>query len=115
MTAITDALQTGSTTLDQQFISLSHPTRRRILITLAEDNPRDVDEFERSDFTTEDGELEQFIVTLHHNHLPQLADAGFIDWDRESNTITRGPNFEEIRPLVTLIANHQEELPENWP
>ncbi len=52
--------------------------------------------------------------------LPMLAEAGFIDWDRESGEIRRGPNFEGLRPLLELIVVHQDELPDgrllrtNW-
>lgn len=42
---------------------------------------------------------------------PMLAEAVFIDWDRESGEIRRGPNFEELRPLLESIVAHQDELP----
>jgi hypothetical protein len=44
--------------------------------------------------------------------LPMLAEAGFIDWVRESGEIRRGPNFEELRPFLELIEAHQDELPD---
>lgn len=115
MSTINGSPQTESITLDQLFTSLSHPSRRRILTTLAEQNPRDQTEFESPHFKSEDEELEQFRTTLYHNHLPHLARAGFIDWDRDSDIITRGPNFEEVRPLIDLMDDHQDELPEDWP
>jgi hypothetical protein len=40
---------------------------------------------------------------LHHNHLPRLEQAGYINWDKNSNTISRGPNFFEIAPLIQLL------------
>ena len=101
-------------TLDQLFKMFCHPARRRILHTLAQDNPRDEDGFE-SEYFASDEKIEVFKRELYHNHLPKLNEAGFIDWDRETDTITRGPRFEDIQPLVTLMANHQDELPEGWP
>ena len=35
--------------------------------------------------------------------------------DHDADIITRGPNFEEVRPLIELMSNHQDELPEDWP
>lgn len=105
----------SQSTLDQTFDALCHLSRRRILSTLAQANPRDTDEFESADFKPDDEELEAFRVNLHHSHLPKLAEAEFINWNRETDTITRGPRFEEIRPLLKLMDDHQDELPENWP
>ncbi|MDG5775133.1 hypothetical protein QA599_01630 [Haloarculaceae archaeon H-GB1-1] len=102
-------------TLDQVFTCLSNPTRRRILTTLAERNPRNQAEFEAPDFNPEDKELESFKTELYHKDLPRLSEAGFINWDRDTDTVTRGPNFEEIRPLIELMNNHQDELPDDWP
>lgn len=78
------------TALDELFEILSHPTRRRILSTLANRNPRDEEEFQTEAFTSDDDNLEQFLLQLSHLHLPKLAEAEFIDWNRETNTITRG-------------------------
>lgn len=101
--------------LDQVFTSLSHPIRRRILTTLAKHYPRTEDEFYPPELQPGDKELKSFKNKLHHNHLPHLEDAGFIEWDSESDAITRGPNFEAVEPLITLLNDHQEELPEDWP
>lgn len=102
-------------TLDHLLKALSHPTRRRILAALSERNPRDEDEFEAVEFRSDDGDRAAFEAQLYHQHLPHLADAGFITWDTETNTVTRGPNFEEIAPLLRLMADHQDELPDGWP
>ncbi|WP_254530436.1 helix-turn-helix domain-containing protein [Natrinema gelatinilyticum] len=102
------------TALDELFEILSHPTRRRILSTLANRNPRDEEEFQTEAFTPDDDNLEQFLLQLSHLHLPKLAEAEFIDWNRETNTITRGSRFEEIQPLITLMQEHQDELPDGW-
>ncbi|MBV0923961.1 hypothetical protein KTS45_07065 [Halomicroarcula limicola] len=51
---------------------------------------------------------------MHHVHLPKLADHGFIEWDRESDEIRRGPNFDRARPLLELLVAHEDELPAEW-
>ncbi|WP_254543649.1 DUF7344 domain-containing protein [Halomarina pelagica] len=48
---------------------------------------------------------------LYHNHLPKLADVGLIEWDREAQTVSRGPNFEEVEPAVRLLAANAHEFP----
>jgi len=54
------------------------------------------------------------LVGMKHIHLPKLEEYGFIDWDRNSNEVSKGANFEEIRPLLEMLADHEDELPEEW-
>lgn len=93
--------------------ALSHPHRRRIVTQLNVSNPRGEDEFDLAELSGDD-EREDATINLFHNHLPRLAQAGFIDWDRERGVVTRGPRFHEIAPLVDLMLAHQDELPANW-
>jgi hypothetical protein len=51
---------------------------------------------------------------MRHTHLPKLASAGFIEWDPETNTVQQGPRFEDIRPLLELMHDHADELPDDW-
>jgi len=62
--------------------------------------------------TTDDLDATQ--VNLEHVHLPKLADMGFIEWDRESGDLSKGPNWDEIAPLLQLMYDHQDELPDEW-
>lgn len=94
---------------------LNHRYRRRILAMIGEHNPRDVDEFTMAELADTDGDLSLFTQELYHSHLPKLADAGYIEWDRENDVIRRGPRFSQIAPLVSLMQNHAEELPAEWP
>ena len=110
----TNHSQPDRITLDQLLANLSDSTRWSILVRLGEDNPRDTDEFTSPDVDEDDEDFELFAAEVTYEHLPELDRDGFIDWDRESDTITRGPNFEDVRPLITLIQNHQDELPDDW-
>jgi hypothetical protein len=107
----------GSTdrSLDRMFDVLRHPYRRRILMLVSEHNPRDENEFSVDDLATEDDDLELLTTELYHTHLPKLADAGYIEWNEEDHTIRRGPNFDEIAPLLRLMTDHRDELPAGWP
>ena len=106
--------QRRTQTLDVLFDALAQPARRRILTALAQSNPRDDDEFAPEDFAT-DEERDTFLTSLHHVHLPHLEDAGFVEWDRETETVTRGPRYDEVAPLVELMLDHEDELPADWP
>lgn len=104
-----------SVDLDAVFRALSHTTRRRVLATVMKDNPRSADEFETIEFGPDGSDEETISVELRHTHLPHLDDAGFIDWDEETGTVTRGEDFEDIRPLLELMDEHREDLPGDWP
>lgn len=57
---------------------------------------------------------EQIETDLTRNHLPKLEEAGYIEWDRDTGEISKGPRFDEIKPLLELIENHADELPDDW-
>lgn len=105
----------GRLTLDEVFSALSHSTRRHVLSTIAEHDPRRGGEMDPEDLLEGDETPQHRHLELHHNHLPSLDAAGFIDWDPETDTITRGPRYEDIRPVIELMRTHQDELPDDWP
>lgn len=100
---------------DAMFDALSRRPRRRILESLRTRNPRTSDEFEELSYWPEGTDEDEITLQLHHRHLPSLEDAGFIDRNQETDTIVKGPRFDEIRPLLELMADHEEELPDDWP
>ena len=117
MSEISQTDETGGS-LNELFEVLSHGVRRRILMAVARENPRDDEEITSESVADEHQEadaLELLKQQLYHTHLPKLEDAGFIDWDQERGLITRGPRFEEIGPLLRLMHDHQDELPDDWP
>lgn len=118
MSYVTMSHTTSPTSLDVMFDGLANSYRRRILLEIADHNPRDEDEFSPETFTSDaadNDELKQMRAQLFHTHLPKLADAGYIEWDPETETIRRGPDFEEIAPLLTLLVDRGDELPGDWP
>ncbi|TYL35963.1 transcriptional regulator [Natronococcus pandeyae] len=84
------------------------------MTALADANPREEAEFVPGEFTS-DERPEDVLARLHHTHLPKLDDAGVIEWNPDSKTISRGPRFDEIAPLVELMIAHRDELPASWP
>ena len=102
-----------STRFDVVLGALSHVYRRRLLvelcategITLAEDRG-----------LIANGGVDPEVVhqQLFHVHLPKLAESGYIEWDRTNDVVRAGDRFGEIAPLLDLIDDHADELPEGW-
>jgi len=99
------------------FEALANPYRRQLLLALFAENPQDDEDLDPLNILKQ-GEtvdtLDATHVKLEHVHLPKLADMGFIGWDRESGELSKGPNWGEIAPLLQLMDDHQDELPEEW-
>ncbi|MFP8956161.1 ArsR family transcriptional regulator [Natrialbaceae archaeon A-CW3] len=95
--------------------ALANKYRRRVLIALLEHNPQDDHDPQiPDDVSIETGDLESLMINIRHTHLPKLEEAGFIEWNQEGNTVRKGPQFEEIRPLLELMENNADELPDDW-
>lgn len=90
--------------IDDAFKALANPERRRLLMALADHNPQSDQTFNYpDDVPTEPWENEEnILVRTHHNHLPMLEDGGFIEWHKDEQEITKGPNFDMVRPLLAV-------------
>ena len=99
--------------VDDAFRALADRHRRRLLAALLERNPQDeasVPENTSIDST----EADEVLFEFYHTHLPMLEQHGYIEWDRGKQSVSKGPNFDEIRPLLELIDRHRDELPAGW-
>lgn len=94
-------------TIDHILEALQSRRRRHLLVNLAQGNPR-AEQIAVLDVT---GYEEDLLTSLHHVDLPKLEEMGFIEWDRQSGTITRGPQFDTIEPIVDLMIRHENDLP----
>lgn len=54
---------------------------------------------------------ETLILQLRHEHLPKLADAGYIRWTDDPFCVQRGPNFEEPALFVEAMLGSIDEIP----
>ncbi|WP_254663402.1 hypothetical protein [Haladaptatus sp. W1] len=78
---------------------LANNYRRRLLIALLEHNPQDdTDTQIPADLTIEDEDIEKLMIQMTHTHLPKLEAAGFIEWDRETNEVRKGPDSMTFCP-----------------
>ena len=93
--------------------ALADVQRRKVLVALLEHNPQDDAPVVIADSDSEADAVER-LVTMQHVHLPKLVDYGFIEWNEETHEVTKGPKFDEIRPLLELLHDHEDELPADW-
>lgn len=76
--------------------ALADTQRRRIILYLQEEGPASQNEIAQQLVTWKHGRpydevsdtaIERVKIELHHKHLPQLEDAGLIEYDRRSKTL----------------------------
>jgi len=101
--------------MDEYFEALANIHRRRLLVALLDHNPQRDEVTVPEDVHEGEIALEALQTKFYHTHLPRLEEAGFIGWNRDTHEVVKGPRFDEIRPLLVLIQNHADELPDDWP
>ncbi|MFC7131810.1 MULTISPECIES: DUF7344 domain-containing protein [Salinibaculum] len=95
---------------DKTFDALAHEQRRTLLLDILESNPQDAGvELPTGESAPTDAERRVWI-SMYHSHLPKLEDYGYIEWNRDAQEVVKGPQFEEIRPLLEWVDD-QAELP----
>ncbi|WP_455429697.1 DUF7344 domain-containing protein [Natrinema altunense] len=99
---------------DNFFRSVVNVQRRRLLVHMLSHNPEDESKLYTDDIETSEMEAARLLTEMKHTHLPLLEDYGFIDWDRDTHEVTKGPEFDEIRPLLEMMINNKDELPDDW-
>ena len=103
----------ASNSFDDMVDALAAVQRRKLLVALLEHNPQNDAPDVIADSESESAAVER-LVSMRHVHLPKLADYGFIEWHEDTHEVLKGPNFDEIRPLLELLENHEDELPVDW-
>ncbi|WP_311173586.1 hypothetical protein [Halobellus ordinarius] len=93
--------------------ALANVQRRKLLIALLAHNPQDDSPVVLAE-SDEEADAVERLITMRHVHLPKLVDHGFIEWKEESREVIKGPKFDEIRPLLELLDEHEDELPSDW-
>lgn len=99
--------------VDEMVDAVAHVQRRKLLVALLDHNPQDDSPVVIADNESE-GDAVERLISMNHVHLPKLEEYGFIDWDEDRNEVSKGPMFEEIRPLLELLYDHADELPAEW-
>lgn len=119
-----------SLTADRMFEILADGTRRSLLLELLERPPDDAVRLDTPEFVgpvlggrtgpaeeaaDRDGrDADRLRTELRHNHLPRLAAADVVRWDRDRETVKRGRGFAEIEPVLWKLDEISDELPADW-
>lgn len=103
----------GDSDADDAFRALANGHRRRLLVALLERNPQE-EMVLPDDVPLGSPEAEEVHTELYHTHLPMLERHGFVEWNHERKTVSKGPTFDQIRPLLELIERHRDGLPDGW-
>lgn len=88
--------------VDDIFKAMSNVQRRKLLDSLISDSPPDE--------TVGTGIAVDADTAMYHSHLPKLADYGLINWDRDTNRVRKGPNFEAAAELLDFVTNESDVL-----
>ncbi|MXR51021.1 hypothetical protein GRX03_05295 [Halovenus sp. WSH3] len=95
----------------QIYRTLQSGTRRQIIGSLLEadaDASLSLPEAANSPEYRLDPEL--LTTNLVHEHLPLMAEGGFIEWERDPFTVARGPQFADVASVL-LAVDQSEEIP----
>lgn len=94
-------------TLDEAFRALANAERRWLLLAL-QDRGEGSEEPLRLPEDLPARETDR--VEMYHAHLPLLEEAGFVAWDRDADRVSRGPQFEELRPFLRALRGPADRL-----
>jgi hypothetical protein len=98
------------------FDALGHSYRRAVVAAVVAQSPDAVTvDPEAAVAAASDDAPDALGDALYHVHLPKLAAAGYIDWDRDASRVAPGPRFDELQPFVDLLGRHPDVLPGGWP
>ncbi len=84
---------------DRYFTALADERRRDLLLSVLNETRHRIETREQA--PTEEG------IRMTHVHLPLLEEAGLIRWDRDTHSITRGPDYEELKPLMEFLETQR--------
>lgn len=96
---------------DAALDALGHVQRRELLFALLDRDAQDGSPVVPAD-SIEGDDTPEHLVAVDRVHLPKLVDYGFVDWNRETDEVTTGAEFDGIVPLLRLLSDHEDELPD---
>ncbi|WP_123537816.1 transcriptional regulator [Halosimplex salinum] len=97
-----------SISFDDMMDAVADVQRRELLVALLDHDPqRDVP-------VTVDRDARDAVKTLFmmkQVHLPKLVEYDFVDWEPTDYEVKKGTRFDEIKPLLELLDDYEDELP----
>lgn len=108
---------------DEQFDAMANSHRRKLLVRLLVDGPQSIpylSSASRDLLEAHPTVLQEYLsgseevasankaaIRTYHVHLPKLAEYGYIEWNRDAHLVTRGANFDDVRPLLELLDDQR--------
>jgi hypothetical protein len=100
----TEQMTDEKTGLDLALAALSSPTRRRLISTLLEREPVPITAVASDGGAPGAAAAESDVaLALRHVHLPKLESAGYVSWEPEAGTVSRGPSFETVGDVLRVL------------
>jgi hypothetical protein len=99
--------------MDEIFEVLANVYRRRLLITLLDQNPQGEKISVPEAIHAGEKTIENIKLECYQYHLPRLEESGSIRWE-EIQWVMKGPRFDEIQPVLESLQNSSDELPDDW-
>lgn len=109
----------GHDAFGRKLDALGHRYRRRLLVALSEHNPQPARGRLDAEFLVESGSVAAAgrrtdEIGIVHNHLPKLDNYGYVTWGGVTGDISKGPNWDDIEPVVEFLKANEDELPADW-
>lgn len=112
-------------TKDKVFDALADEYRRQLLVGLLEDSRYHVPKLtggskeiveahdslllEHLHNSRDIAGVDERLLYIHYIHLPKLEEYGFIDWQRNTQTVTPGHRFDQLRPYLEVLDDTQSD------
>lgn len=99
---------------DTTFKVLAAEPRRQLIVTLLDASPDESVPLPESAINPNVPEdPDRLRQELHHQHLPMLADYGFIEWGTDPLHASRGPRFNEAAVIFEALHSTSQCLPDS--
>lgn len=105
--------------------AMANHRRRQLLVRLLDEGPQpvpDLSDVSREILQAHTAVLQEYLagsaeisdankgdIRTHHVHLPKLAEYDYIEWDRDTHVVTRGPDFDDVRPLLAALDDRRDD------
>ncbi|WP_255151269.1 hypothetical protein [Halorarius halobius] len=99
---------------DRVFEAASAEPRRQLIVSLMDADPEGSVLLPASAMNPNvPMDPDRLRTELYHQHLPLLAERGFIEWETEPMRASRGERFEEVAVVFEALHSTATEIPDS--